>query len=87
MAKRKSALDKLIERANSGDPESQCWLAYKYYNGQVVEQNYKEAIKWFALSAEQGNDQAQAFLGYIYLWGNGIRRNHKTALKWFRKWT
>ena len=34
--------------------------------GQGVPQDYKEAVKWYRLSAEQGDAQAQYNLGVMY---------------------
>ena len=36
-----------------------------YAKGDGVPQDYKEAVKWFRLSAEQGNAKAQSNLGVI----------------------
>ena len=37
-------------------------LGLMYHEGQGVQQDYKEAIKYFRLSAEQGNADAQMVL-------------------------
>ena len=38
-----------------------------------TKKDYKEAIKWFRLSAEQGDSRAQALLGAMY--DNGDRKS------------
>jgi TPR repeat protein len=40
--------------ADAGDARAQTNLGWMYAEGEGVEQDYKEAIKWFELTAEQG---------------------------------
>ena len=42
-----------------------------------VQQNYKEALKWYKKVAEQGNDSTQMKLGLMYEKGEGVI--------WYRK--
>ena len=42
-----------------------------YKNGQGVEQNDKEAVKWFRASAEQGDPDAQDQLDWMRENGRG----------------
>ena len=37
-----------------------------YAKGEGVSQDYKEAVKWFRMSAEQGHAAAQSNLGTMY---------------------
>jgi TPR repeat protein len=55
-----------------------------YYLGEGVNKDYREALKWFLLSAGQGNADAQSWLGVMYSEGKGVTKNHKEALKWYR---
>jgi uncharacterized protein len=48
-------------------------------DGWGVPQDYKEAIKWYKLSAEQENTEAQFNLGNMYL----IIQDYVQAHKWF----
>lgn len=52
----------LLEKAMSGDAESQYQLALCYRNGEGVEQSNEEAVKWYRKAAEQGNSDAQEAL-------------------------
>ena len=52
----------LLEKAISGDAESQYQLALCYRNGEGVEQSNEEAEKWYRKAAEQGNSDAQEAL-------------------------
>jgi uncharacterized protein len=46
--------------------------------------DYKEAVKWFRLSAEQGNADGQYELGLMYFKGQGVPQDYKEAVKWYR---
>ena len=50
-----------------------------------VEQDQKEAVKWFLKAAEQGNAPAQQHLGVMYGGGEGVKQNSKESVKWHRK--
>jgi len=54
-----------------------------YRNGQGVPQDYKEAVKWYRLSAEQGFAQAQYNLGVMYVTGKGVQQDYVLAHMWF----
>lgn len=73
-----------IKAAENGDAASQAELGWKYFSGEDVPQNYKEAYKWFRKSADQGNSDAQTFVGWMYYEGEGISQNYAEALKWYR---
>jgi uncharacterized protein len=64
--------------------DSQHSLAFMYYNGEGVTQDYKEAVKWFRLGAEQGNRMAQYNLALMYENGQGVTQNYEEAVKWYR---
>ena len=46
--------------------------------------DYKEAVKWFRLSAEQGNEKAQFYLGAMYDEGKGVPQDYKEAVRLYR---
>ncbi|MCM1133039.1 MAG: sel1 repeat family protein [Ruminococcus flavefaciens] len=56
-----------------------------YYGKNGYKQNYKEAVKWYKLSAEKGNSEAQFSLGWCYHFGDGIVRDYKKAFEWYTK--
>ena len=49
--------------AVQGDIHAQYWLAYMYRYGDIVEQDYGKAIKWYEKAANQDNAFAQFELG------------------------
>ena len=90
----------LLKRAQAGDATAQNELGNFYHNlawplffdfifgddvdGDGVEQDYAEAVKWWKRSAEQGNASAQNNLGRSYQFGNGVDQDHAEAVKWWR---
>ena len=46
-----------------------------YAEGQGTQKNYKEALKWYLLSAEQGYALAESNLGLMYEEGQGVQQN------------
>ena len=54
-----------------------------YDKGKGVLQDYKEAVKWYRLSAEQGDVQAQYNLGLMYADGLGVLQDHVSAYMWW----
>jgi TPR repeat protein len=45
--------------------------------------DYKEAVKWYRLSAEQGDTSAQYNLGVMYSNGQGVPQDYTLAHMWF----
>jgi len=53
-----------------------------YRKGEGVEQDFKEAIKWYQKAADQGEANAQYSLGVIYGMSKGVEQNYVTAYAW-----
>jgi len=81
----KLLLTVLRSKAKAGDPEAQNELGDKYYNGNVVPEDYAEAVKWYRKAAEQGCADAQNNLGFMYKWGRGVTQDYFEAERWYRK--
>ncbi len=60
-------------------------IRYNQEKGKGVEQNYKEAMKWYLKAAEQDSSLAQSTIGYMYDLGLGVEQNYKEAMKWYLK--
>lgn len=71
--------------AEQGDVEAQVNLAYCYYIGSGVEQDYAEAVKWYRKAAEKGSAKAQFSLGACYEFSLGVGQDYTQATKWYRK--
>ena len=80
-----SALRELTILADLGNAIAQNNLADMYSNGEGVEQDYKEAVKWFTKAAEQGLADAQYRLGCMYNKGEGVEQDSKKAFDWYTK--
>ncbi|GAA5798998.1 hypothetical protein HPULCUR_004407 [Helicostylum pulchrum] len=52
--------------AHYNDVETMYKVAERFYYGQGVSKDYKEATHWFTKAAERGYTPAQNFLGHIY---------------------
>lgn len=75
----------LHKAAAQGDDDAQTSIGDLYYNGNGVEQDYEEAMKWYQKAAAQGNAIAQNRIGNLYYNGNGVKQDYEEALKWYRK--
>jgi uncharacterized protein len=68
---------------SKGNSNAQRALAVMYYRGEGIPQDYREAAKWFVVSAEQGNAGAQYDLGVIHYEGEGTPQDYKKAHMWW----
>lgn len=75
----------LVRQAEAGNPEAQFNLGKCFYNGDGVEKDLKEAVKWYRKAAEQGNGNAQNNLGFCYRFGYGVEKDYFEAVNWYRK--
>ena len=57
---------KLLKYAERGNAKAQNALGDRYYNGENVEINYEEAVKWYEKSAQSGYDVAEYNLADMY---------------------
>ena len=53
-----------------------------YANGQGVDKDLVEAVRWYRKAAEQGHAQAQTNLGFTYANGRGVDKDVKRAADW-----
>ena len=72
-------------KAKQGDAGAQFTLAVCYYQGDGVEKDFVEAVKWFRKAAAQGDAAAQYNLGVCYANGTGVEKDFVEAVKWYRK--
>ena len=68
--------------AAEGDADKQYELAKLYAEGEGVEQNWVEAVKWYRKAAEQGHDGAQFKVGLSYQNGKGVPQSDTEAYVW-----
>jgi hypothetical protein len=74
-----------VQRAEHGDPVAQFTLGSSYANGRGVPPDYRQAVKWYYLSARQGYAPAQYRLGFCYARGLGTPQNLAAAVGWYRR--
>jgi len=79
------SFESIKAQAMSGDAGAQHNLGVLYQRGLGVEQDYKEAVKWYLKAAEQEYADAQRNLGVMYQNGLGVEQNAQEAHKWCRK--
>ncbi len=75
-------LSDLRRLADMGDPVAQFALGARYAQGNEVEQDYSEAVRWFEKAANQGHVVAQATLGAYYWAGRGVPEDLTRAYFW-----
>ncbi|EGO62369.1 tetratricopeptide repeat protein [Acetonema longum] len=80
-----SSVSDLRQAADKGDAAAQYKLGIAYEEGNGVEKDLAEAIKWWKLSAEQGDSDAQHMMGNVYMFGYGAEKNFPEGLKWWKK--
>ncbi len=73
-----SDFDDLMEQAKNGDPDAMADLGRMYEEGDNVELNIKEAIKWYKKAGELGNVGALMSLA-------SLSESPVKAVKWWRK--
>jgi TPR repeat protein len=79
----KSALPIVQNYALNGAIAAQNELGWLYETGHGVPVDYREAVKWYRLSALQGGPSDQTNLGRMYEQGLGVPKNYVEAEKWF----
>ena len=70
--------------AEQGDAAAQRTLGVMYAEGQGVQQDDTEAVRWYRLAAEQGDAAAQRNLGGMYGAGQGVQQDYTEAVRWLR---
>jgi len=56
-----------------------------YKAGKGVNQDYKEAFKWYEKAAIQGNSKAKLEIGEMYQFGQGLNKDYKEAFKLYKE--
>ena len=85
--------DRVLARAEKGDPEAMYEMGLRFYFGEGRQENYRLALKYLLKPAEDGNACAQYYVGRIYETGEmeneeeykGVEQNLYEAARWFAK--
>jgi len=81
----RAALPAIQKFADEGRAWAQSDLGSLYEDGLVLRKNYREAVRWYTLSAEQGYPGAQTNLGIMYARGRGVVASRRKAIRWFQR--
>ena len=79
---RAAETDKLLQGAEQGTAEDKYNLGMRYERGMVVPQDYREAVRWYRLSAMQGYSNAQYKLCEMSDRGQGLPQDYQEAFRW-----
>ena len=74
----------MVQYAEEGSSTLQFELGQMFLQGNDNTRDYKQAAKWYSLSAKQGYRRAQHRLGAMYARGWGVTRNYIKAYAWCR---
>ena len=74
-----------LQAAEMGLAEAQYNVAYSYYHGEGVPQDYTKAVFWYEKAAEQDHGDSLNGLGICYKNGKGVSRDKEKALELFRR--
>jgi TPR repeat protein len=76
-----TTMQSLAETSDHGF--AQYYMGMMYMKGQGVEQDYKNAGKWFRKASEKNIPQAQYKLGDLYFKGRGVPKDYEYAYVWY----
>jgi TPR repeat protein len=65
-------------------PEGAYDLGVRYYRGEGVPQDHREAARLFRLAADQGHMEAQYHIALRFVKGKGVPQNKGEAARYFR---
>ena len=74
----------LLEHAEQGDAQAQYEVGRRFWNGDGVDQDHKQAADWFDRAARQGLAAAQCALGLCYERGDGGEQDMWQAAAWYQ---
>lgn len=77
-----ATLDQLRALAEEGDPAAENSIGLRYAQGDGVQLDEQEAVRWFIKAAQHGNVAAQSKLGSIYYSGRGVPKDLTQAYFW-----
>ncbi len=75
----------LLADAQEGSAGAQYLLGFMYAEGQGIDKDFKEAVKWYTKAANQGHAGAQLTLGMMYVEGQTVVKDDHLAIKWYTK--
>ena len=83
-ARERQLEQQLLEHAEQGDAQAQYEVGRRFWNGDGVDQDHKQAADWFDRAARQGLASAQCALGLCYERGDGVEQDMWQAAAWYQ---
>jgi len=74
-----------VSSANMGNPKAQANVGLMLLQGQIVERNASEGLKWLTTCAENGNPLCQYYLGLFYFQGKDVQQDFSKGVYWLEK--
>ena len=84
LARERQLEQHLLEHAEQGDAQAQYEVGRRFWNGDGVDQDHKQAADWFDRAARQGLAAAQCALGLCYERGDGVEQDMWQAAAWYQ---
>lgn len=83
----KKAAEFYKKSAELGEVEAQLRIARMYINGDGVEKDDKQGLRWANVCAEKNFLACESLLGYYYYYykGDGTKKDIKKAIFWYQK--
>lgn len=72
----------LQDQAENDNMKAQVDLAKRFFNGDGVKQDYRQAARWYQKLAEKEVVEAQFTLGLMYIRGDGVNQDNEKAVHW-----
>lgn len=79
----KTAFNDLLPLAQHGDLRVMNTLAFLYFSGNGIVQEYAQALKWYREAAEKGDVISQQSIGMMYDLGKGVVQDNIRAHMWY----
>ena len=83
-ARERQLEQQLLEHAEQGDAQAQYEVGRRFWNGDGVDQDHKQAADWFDRAVRQGLAAAQCALGLCYERGDGVEQDMWQAAAWYQ---
>lgn len=74
-----------MKAAEMGNDMAQSSIAIMYFNGEGVEKDIDEFVKWFIKVGESGNAYVQYQLYKMYYYGQFVEQDEEKAMEWLRR--
>jgi anti-anti-sigma factor len=71
--------------AEQGDVDAQFQIGGRYAEGNGVDEDFSEALRWYHRAADANHAEAQYALGTAYAYGMKVPHDYEKALEWFKK--